>query len=84
VTLRRVALVKYLGFNLLSVLSFLMRVLKFVSKRALRVFWILEVIFCARLSLRVRFSEPIFLSVSALFVVWLLVFRRRFGNGIGY
>jgi hypothetical protein len=49
----------------------------------LLVFWILEVILCARPSLMVRFSKPIFLIVLALLVVWLLVFRRSFENGIG-
>jgi hypothetical protein len=37
----------------------------------------------ARSSPRVKFSESIFLSVLALLVVWLLVFRQSFGNGIG-
>jgi hypothetical protein len=83
VTLRRVSLIKFLGYNLLSVSNFLMRVLKSVSKRAILVFWILEAISCARSSPRVRFSEPIFLSVLALLVVWLLVFQQSFGNGIG-
>jgi hypothetical protein len=32
---------------------------------------------------RVKFSELIFLCVLALLVVWLLVFRWSFGNGIG-
>jgi hypothetical protein len=44
-------------------------------KMGLLVFWILEVILCARSSPRVTFSKPIFLNVSALLVVWLLVFR---------
>jgi hypothetical protein len=56
VTLRRVSLVKSLGYNLLSVSQLLMRVLKSVSKRAILVFWILEAISCARSSLRVKFS----------------------------
>jgi hypothetical protein len=60
-----------------------MRDLKSISKRVVLVFWILKVISYARSSLRVKFSEPIFLSVLALLVVWLLVFRRSFGNGIG-
>jgi IS4 transposase len=60
-----------------------MRVLKSVSKQAVLVFWILEVILCARSSPRVKFSELNFLSVLALLEVWLLVFRQSFGNGIG-
>jgi hypothetical protein len=60
-----------------------MRDLKSISKRVVLVFWILKAISYARSSLRVKFSEPIFLSVLALLVVWLLVFRRSFGNGIG-
>jgi hypothetical protein len=56
VTLRRVSLVKSLGYNLLSSPNFLMRVLKSISKRAVLVFWILEAISCARSSPRVRFS----------------------------
>jgi hypothetical protein len=63
--------------------SFLMRVLKSISKLVVLVFWILEVILCARSSPRVKFSKPIFLYVLALLVAWLLVFRRSFGNGIG-
>jgi hypothetical protein len=82
VTLQHVSLVKSLGYNLLSVHSFLVRVLKSVSKRVVLMFWTLEVISCARSSPRVRFSEPIFLSVLALLVAWFLVFRRSFGNDI--
>jgi hypothetical protein len=60
-----------------------MRVLKSISIWVVLVFWTPEVISCARSSPRVRFSEPIFLSVLALLVAWLLVFQRSFGNGIG-
>jgi hypothetical protein len=88
VTLRRVALVRSLGFNLLFVSQlpdegpdegFEVRL-----KWVLLVFWILKVILCARSSPMVSFSEPTFLNVSALLVVWFLVFRRSFGNGIGH
>jgi hypothetical protein len=58
--------------------TFLMRVLKSVSKQFVLVFWILKAILCARSSPRVKFLEPIFPSVLALLVVWLLVFRRSF------
>jgi hypothetical protein len=44
VTLKRVALVKSLGFNLLSVLSCLMRASRCVSSLVSLVCWILEVI----------------------------------------
>jgi hypothetical protein len=60
-----------------------MRVLKFISEWVVLVSWTLKAISCARSSLRVRFSEPIFLSVLALLVAWLLVFQRSVGNGIG-
>jgi hypothetical protein len=83
VTLRCVSLVKSLGTIFSLSPNFLMRVLKSVSKRAVLVFWILEAILCVRSFPKVKFSEPIFLSVLALLVVWLLVFRRSFGNGIG-
>jgi hypothetical protein len=83
VTLRLVCLVK-LWVTIFSLsLNFLMRILKSVSKQAILVSWILEAILCARSSPRVKFSEPIFLSVLALLNVWLLVFQRSFGNGIG-
>jgi hypothetical protein len=55
VTLRRVSLVKSLGYNPLSVSQLLMRVLKSVSKRVVLVSWTLEPISCARSSPRVRF-----------------------------
>jgi hypothetical protein len=83
VTHRRVALVKSLGFNLLSISSFLMSVLRSVSKWALLVFWILEVMLCARSFPKVRYSEPNFLRVLSLLVLWWLAFQWSFGNGIG-
>jgi hypothetical protein len=83
VTLRSVSLVKSLGYNLLLVFELLDEGFEVHFKIVVLVFWILEVILCARSSPRVRFSEPIFFSVLALLVVSLLVFRRSFGNGIG-
>jgi hypothetical protein len=83
VTLRRVSLVKIWGTIFSLSPNSLMRVLKSVSKRVVLVFWILEAILCVRSSPRVKFLEPIFLSVLALLIVWLLVFRQSFGNGIG-
>jgi hypothetical protein len=69
VTLRRVSLVKswVTIFSLFP--NFLMRVLRYISKWVVLVFWILEAILCVRSSPRVKFSEPIFLSVLALLVV---------------
>jgi hypothetical protein len=67
--------------------SFLMRVLRSVSKQSLLAFWILEVIFCAQSSLRVRFSELIFLQcvgssrclvTSVLAELWK--WHRRLGH----
>jgi hypothetical protein len=65
VTFRRVFLVNSLGYNLFP--SFLMRVLKSMSKQVVLVFWTLEVILCARLSLRVRYFQSRYFSVC-----WLL------------
>jgi hypothetical protein len=76
VTLRRVSLVKSLGYNLDEGSEVRFRTVVLV-------FWILEAISCARSSPRVRFSEPVFLNVLDLLVVWLLVFRWSFGNGVG-
>jgi hypothetical protein len=83
VTLRRVSLVKSLGYNLFSVsqlldegfeVRFKMGCSRVLDSRGNLV---------ALSSPKVRFSEPIFLNVLALLVLWLLVFRRSFGNGIG-
>jgi hypothetical protein len=83
VTLRRVSLVKSLGYNLLSVSQVLDEGFEVRFKTGCSRVWMLEAILCVRSSPRVKFSEPIFLSVLALLVVWLLVFRWSFGNGIG-
>jgi hypothetical protein len=84
VTLRRVSLVKSLGYNLLSVFQLLDEGFEVHFKTGCsRVLALDEAISCARSSPRVKFSELIFLSVLALLVAWLLVFRRSFGNGIG-
>jgi hypothetical protein len=83
VTLWHVSLVKSLGYHLLSVsqifyegfeVRFKMGCSRVLDSRGDLVCTIVP---------RVRFSEPIFLSVLALLVAWLLVFRRSFGNGIG-
>jgi hypothetical protein len=82
-TLRRISLIKSLGYNPLSFFRLLMTVLKSISKRVVLVFWTLELIFCARSSPRVRLSEPIYLGVLAILMAWLLEFQQSFGNGIG-
>jgi hypothetical protein len=82
VTLRRVSLVKSLGYNLLSISQLLDERFEVHFKMVVLVFWILEVILCVRSSSRVKFSKLIFLSVLVLLIVWLLVFQRSFGNGI--
>jgi hypothetical protein len=81
--LRRVALVKSLRINLLSVSQLLNEGFHVHFKTGALVCWILEVIMYARSSPWVKFSEPIFFSLLALRVAWFLVFRRSFGNGIG-
>ena len=55
-TLREVALVSILGFNLLSVSQLLDEGLKFASRRVVRVFWIPEEIWFAGLHLAIGFS----------------------------
>jgi hypothetical protein len=83
VTLWGVSLVNSLGYNLLSVSQLLDEGFEVRFKMVVLVFWILEAISYARSPLRVKFSEPIFLSVLALLVAWLLVFQRSFVNVIG-
>jgi hypothetical protein len=83
VTLRRVSLVKSLGYNLLSVSQLLDEGFEVHFKIGCsRVLDSRGDLVCTIVS-EVQISEPIFLSVVALLVVWLLVFRRSFGNGIG-
>jgi len=55
-TLREVALVSNLGFNLLSVSQLLDEGLRFASRRAVRVFWIPGEIWFAGLHLAIGFS----------------------------
>jgi hypothetical protein len=83
VTLRRVSIVKSLGYNLLSVTQLLDEGFEVRFKTGGSHVSDSRGNLCARSSLKVKFSELIFLSVLALLVVWLLVFRRHFGNGIG-
>jgi hypothetical protein len=83
VTLRRVSLVKSLGYNLLSVSQLLDEgfEVRFETGYS-RVLDPRGDLVCTIVP-KGQISEPIFLSVLALLVVWLLVFRRSFGNGIG-
>jgi hypothetical protein len=67
VTLRRISLVKSLGYNLLSFSQLLDESLKSVSKWVVLVFWILEAISCARSSPRVRYFQSRFFSVCWFF-----------------
>jgi hypothetical protein len=84
VTLRRVSLVESLGYNLLSISQLLDEGFEVRFKTGCsRVLDSRGDLVCAIVFPRVKFSDPIFLSVLALLVVWLLVFRRSFGNGIG-
>jgi hypothetical protein len=83
VTLRCVSLVKSLGYNLLYVSQLLDEGFEVHFKTGCsRVLDSRGDLVCTIVP-RVKFSEPIFLSVLALLVVWLLVFRRSFGNVIG-
>jgi hypothetical protein len=83
VTLRRVSLVKSLGYNLFSVSQLLDEGFEVRFKTGCSRVLDSRGDLVALSSPRVRFSEPIFLNVLVLLVLWLLVFRRSFGNGIG-
>jgi hypothetical protein len=83
VTLRHVSLVKYLGFNLLSVSQLLDEGFEVCFKTGTsRVFDSQGDLVCMIIPEGLIFIAD-FLSVSALLVVRLLVFQRSFGNGIG-
>jgi hypothetical protein len=83
VTLRRVSLVKSLGYNLFSVSQLLDEGFEVRFKTGCSRVLDSRGNLVALSSPKVRFSEPIFLNVLALLVLWLLVFWRSFGNGIG-
>jgi hypothetical protein len=83
VSLRRVSLVKFLGYNLLSVsqlldegseIHFKMDYSRVLDSRGDLVCTIVP---------EGQIFRADFLSVLALLIAWLLVFRRSFGNGIG-
>jgi hypothetical protein len=84
VTLRRVSLVNFLGYNLLSVCQLLDEGFEIHFKTSCsRVLDSGGDLVCTIIPEGQIFRAD-FLSVWALLIVWLLVFRRSFGNGIGY
>jgi hypothetical protein len=83
VTLRCVSLVKSLGYNLLSISQVLDEGFEVRFKTGCsRILDSRGDLVCT-IAPRVKLSELIFLSVLALLVFWLLVFRWSIGNGIG-
>jgi hypothetical protein len=83
VTLRRVSLVKSLGYNLLSVSQLLGESFEVRLKMGCsRVLDSRGDLVCTIVPKGQIFRAD-FLSVLALLIVWLLVFRWSFGNGIG-
>jgi hypothetical protein len=83
VTLRCVALVKSLGFNLLSVSQLLDEGFEVHFKMgASRVLDSRGDLVCTIIPEGQIFRANFF-SVSALLIAWFLVFRQSFGNGIG-
>jgi hypothetical protein len=84
VTLQCVSLVKFLGYNLLTVSQLLDEGFEIRFKTGFS--HVLDSRgdhVCTIVPEGQIFSEPIFLSVLALLVSWLLVFWQSFGNGIG-
>jgi hypothetical protein len=74
ITLRRVALVQSVGYNLLSVPSYWMRVLRCCFSLVVLGFWILEGTLSVWSFPRVRCFELIFLSLRVLSVAsWLVL-----------
>jgi hypothetical protein len=83
ITLRRVALVQSLGYNLFLCPSCWMRVLRCCFGLVVLGFWIFKGTLSVWLFPRVRCLELIFLSLLALSVVSWLVLRVSCGSGIG-
>jgi hypothetical protein len=82
-TLRRVSLVKSLGYNLLSVSQLLDEGFEVCFKMGYsRVLDSRGDLVCT-IAPEGQIFRADFLNVLALLVVWLLVFRWSFGNGIG-
>jgi hypothetical protein len=82
ITLRRVALVQSLGYNLLSTSQLLDEVLRCCFDLVVLGFWTLEGILFVWSFPRVRCFELIFLSLLVLSVVSWLVLRVSCGSGI--
>jgi hypothetical protein len=83
ITLRRVALVQSLGYNLLFVSQLLDEGFEVLFRPRVLRFWILEGTLSVWSFLRVRCFELIFLSLLVLSVVSWLVRRVSCGSGIG-
>jgi hypothetical protein len=83
ITLRRVALVQSLGYNLISVSQLLMRVLRCCFDLVVLGFWTLEGTYSVWSFPRVRCFVLIFLSLRVWRVVSWLVLRVSCGSRIG-
>jgi hypothetical protein len=83
ITLRRVALVQSLGYNLLSLSQLLDEVLRCCFGLVVLGFWILEGTLSVWSFPRVRCFELIFLSLRVLSFVSWLVLQVTCGGGIG-
>jgi hypothetical protein len=83
ITLRRVALVQSLGYNLLSVSQLLDEGFEVLFRLVVLRFWTLEGTLSVWSFPRVRCSVLIFLSLMVWSVVSWLVLRVSCGSGIG-
>jgi hypothetical protein len=83
ITLRRVALVQSLGYNLLSMSQLLDEGFEVFFDLVFLGFWILEGTLSVWSFSRVRCFELIFLNLLMLIVVSWLVLRVSCGSGIG-
>jgi hypothetical protein len=83
ITLRRVALVQSLGYNLFLCLSFWMKVLRCCFGLVVLGFWTLEGTLFVWSFPRVRCFELIFLNLLVLSIVSWLVLRVSCESGIG-
>jgi hypothetical protein len=83
ITLRSVALVQSLGYNLLFVSQLLDEGFEVLFRPGVLGFWILEVTLSVWSFPRVKCFELIFLSLLVLSIVSWLVFRVSCESGIG-
>jgi hypothetical protein len=83
ITLRRIALIQSLGYNLLSVFQLFDEGFDVFFGLVVLEFWILEGALCVWLFPRVRCFELFFLSLLVLSVVSWLALRVSCGSGIG-